>query len=73
MSKVLCPSIECKYNKNQKCTCKEIRLTGRNMATVNEGRVDVWICNQYEIDEYSKYIFSEFLKIMENVYRSENE
>ena len=66
MTKVLCPYVECKNNKNQRCTCNEIRLTGRNMATVNEGRIDMWICNQYELDEWVKYAQSEFLKWIES-------
>ena len=49
MVSITCPCIECEYNgKQMKCRAKDIKLTHRNMATVNEGRVDMWICNKYK-------------------------
>lgn len=57
MSKVICPCVECIHNgKHYVCKAKKIEFTYRNMATVNEGRVDMWICKQYELSEYAKRI-----------------
>ena len=61
MTKIICPSVECKHcNDNHICTAKEIKLTFRNMITVNEGRVDMWICNKYEMDDTSKELVQNF-------------
>ena len=55
MVSVTCPCIECKYNgARYKCKAKNIKLTFRNMATVNEGRVNMWVCNQYELSDEAK-------------------
>jgi hypothetical protein len=66
MVSITCPCAECKYNgKGYKCTAKAIKLSYRNMATVNEGRVDMWICDKYELSEFAKRIdksFEEFLQ-----------
>lgn len=57
MVSVTCPCIECKYNgARYKCKAKNIIFTFRNMATVNEGRVDMWICNQHELSDEVKQI-----------------
>lgn len=58
MTKILCPCVECIYHgeKNNVCKAKDVKLTFRNMATVNEGRVDMWICNKYELSEFAKAI-----------------
>ena len=63
MVSVTCPCVECIYNgRRNKCTAKNINLTFRNMATVNEGRVDMWICDKYEQTE----IFKGLEKIMQD-------
>lgn len=55
MVSVTCPCGECMHNgARYKCTAKNIKLTFRNMATVNEGRVNMWICNQYELSAEAK-------------------
>jgi hypothetical protein len=57
MVSITCPCIECKYNgKGHKCTAKAINLTYRNIATVNEGRVNMWICDKYELSEFAKQV-----------------
>lgn len=57
MVSIKCPCVECIYNgKGYHCTAKAITLTYRNMATVNEGRVDMWICNKYELSETAKRV-----------------
>lgn len=64
MVSVTCPCGECIHNgARYKCTAKNIKLTFRNMVTVNEGRVDMWICNQYELSDEVKQI-NEALKKM---------
>ena len=57
MVSVTCPCVECVHNgRRNKCTAKNISMTFRNMATVNEGRVNMWVCNMYEKSEaYKKY------------------
>ena len=57
MVSVTCPCAECIHNgRRYRCSAKEINLKFRNMATVNEGRVDMWICDKYEISEEAKRI-----------------
>ena len=57
MSKVICPCVECIHNGNHYvCKADKVEFKYRNMATVNEGRVDMWICRQYELSEYAKKI-----------------
>lgn len=67
MTKIICPSEECKYcNANHICIAKQVNLTYRNMATVNEGRVDMWVCKQYEPDDEYRELeknIEEFMKI----------
>ena len=66
MVSVTCPCIECKYNgKGSKCKAKNINFKFRNMATVNEGRVDMWVCNMYELSPQAKKIFELMEKITE--------
>ena len=61
MVSITCPCAECKYNgKGYKCTAKAIKLSYRNMVTVNEGRVDMWICDKYELSEFAKRIEKSF-------------
>ena len=64
MTKVWCPCIECIYNKNQRCKAKELSFKHRNMATVNEGRVDMWVCDKYQIDEKSQEIVEQLQGLM---------
>lgn len=62
MVSVTCPCVECIHNgRRNKCTAKNINLTFRNMATINEGRIDMLICNKYEKSDFCKR-FEEDLK-----------
>lgn len=54
MTNVFCPSVDCVNNKNLKCKSKNIELVWRQMATVNEGRVEMWICKNYEMSSEAK-------------------
>ena len=57
MVSITCPCAECRYNgRAYKCTAKAINLAYRNMATVNEGRVDMWICDKYELFDSAKRV-----------------
>ncbi len=52
MTSITCPCAECIHNgKNHKCTAKAIKLAYRNMMTVHEGRVDMWVCDHYELTD----------------------
>lgn len=57
----MCPCVECIHHSDKTNTCKakEVAFTYRNMATLNEGRVDMWVCKQYELSEDVKRIFKE--------------
>ena len=76
MVSVTCPCVECEYNgRRNKCTADRISLTYRNMATVNEGRVDMWVCNMYEKSAFSKQLEEDIMKyfgIKEDEYESRN-
>lgn len=57
MSKIICPCVVCKYNgEDNLCEAEEIRFTFRMIHTVNEGVVDMWVCDKYEMSDYSKRI-----------------
>jgi len=57
MVSITCPCSECTHNgKGSKCTAKKINLTYRNMATVYEERVDMWICDMYELSKGAEVI-----------------
>ncbi len=65
MSKIICPCVECIYNGDDHvCYADEVKLTFRNMATVNEGRVDMWVCNQYELSEGAKAIDDKIIEYL---------
>lgn len=65
MVSVTCPCVVCMYNgERNKCKAKNINLTYRNMATVNEGRVDMWICDKYELSAEAKEIADAIAKVM---------
>ena len=64
MTKVQCPCIECVHNKNQVCKLRELKLIWRNMATVNEGRVSMWVCDSYQLSDQSLDIEKEIRKYM---------
>ena len=66
MTKVICPCAECVHNGDHYiCNAEKVEFIYRNMATVNEGRVDMWKCKQYELSEIARKIdegFSEYIK-----------
>ena len=63
MVSITCPCVECIHNgRRNKCTAKNISLTFRNMVTVNEGRVDMWVCNKYEKSDFCKELEAELIK-----------
>ena len=65
MVSVTCPCIECiNHGAKNKCKAKNINLKYRNMATVNEGRVDMWICDKYELSAEAKEIADVIAKVM---------
>ena len=57
MPKVICASLDCKYNgKGYQCTAKKITMSEHFLVTVNEGRQHLWRCKQYEMSEEMKKI-----------------
>ena len=70
MTTIICPNDECINNggkrKGYKCQCKKISLKYRNMATVNEGRVDMWVCKSYEPDAEYKELDERINRFMES-------
>lgn len=59
MVSITCPCAECVHHGTRnKCKAKEINFKYRNMATVNEGRVDMWVCDKYELSEEAKKIYA---------------
>lgn len=64
MTKVWCPCAECIYNDRNRCKSRELSFRYRNMATVNEGRVDMWICDHYQIDEKSHEIMAQMQELL---------
>ena len=72
MPSIICGSLDCKYNGYDcKCMADKVKFTYRNMATVNEGRVDMWVCDKYSMDDESKRILEELEIIMKG--RKKNE
>lgn len=68
MTSITCPLIECIHNgKNHKCTAKSIKLSYRNMVTVHEGRVNMWVCDHYELTDEAARVAEEFAKIAKGI------
>jgi len=61
MVSITCPCDECRYNgRGHKCTAKSLNMKYRNMATLHEGRMDMWICDKYELSESAKQVIQFF-------------
>lgn len=57
MPKITCTCFDCKFcNDESKCTAEEIKLKSGNIATVWEGRQDVWWCKSFEMSDEAKAI-----------------
>ena len=57
MAKVVCASIECRYNdENNFCTRDEIILSDHSLHTVWEGVQHLWRCKCYEESDEAKRI-----------------
>ena len=67
MPKVICASLDCKYNgKGYQCTAKKITMSEHYMLTVNEGRQHLWRCKQYEKSEEVEQFEEQFKRWIEN-------
>lgn len=65
MVSVTCSCVDCIYNgRNNKCKADKIKLTYRNMATVNEGRVDMWVCDKNTLPESEEKIVERIVAMM---------
>lgn len=68
MPKVICPCVDCKYNgNNHRCKADYLRFKFRNMATVNEGRVNTWVCDRYELSKQAKQLEEDAKRLIENM------
>ena len=66
MTTVICPCAECKHNgEKYVCRCKTVKLKYRNMLTANEGRVDMWVCDRYELAPETKLMMEDLKRIMQ--------
>ena len=68
MTKVWCPCVECINNDKQRCKSRELKFKYRNMATVNEGRVDMWVCDQYQLSKESQDILNQLEQLIKKQY-----
>lgn len=54
MPKVWCASIECKYNKGNRCYAKSINLSDGHINTVHQGYKHIHECRTYEMSDRAK-------------------
>lgn len=54
MTKVYCACIECENNKRNICKAKTINLSAGNIATVYQGRKNIWECRMFNLSEEAK-------------------
>lgn len=65
MTEITCACFDCKFcNENAQCTAKEIKLTSGNIATMWEGRQDVWWCKSFELSNEAKDFYKRVKEIM---------
>ena len=66
MTKIKCPSGECKYNsKSNICQAKTISLSWQSIMTKWEGRQEYWKCKEYEPSDKYKELEQQFKKMIE--------
>jgi len=74
MPKIICASVECRFNNDKnECTAKTVLLGAGNILTVWEGRKDVWNCQQFELSEESKRLLESFEALAKNLRREKND
>lgn len=64
MSKVVCAALECKYNKNNRCTASSVSLSDGHIHTVHQGYKQIWECKTFEISEEDKKLYEEISLLM---------
>lgn len=64
MPKLVCATLECKYNKNNRCTAKEISLSDGHIHTVHQGYKQVWECKTYEMSAEDRQLYEEMSLFM---------
>lgn len=57
MTKVWCAETECKLQKNNRCTAKEINLSAGHIHTMHQGFMHHWECRMFEQSEDAKELF----------------
>ena len=56
MPKVVCPCIECKYNKHHRCKANYLRFAFQDVATIRGSRINAWECDMYELSDRAKLL-----------------
>lgn len=64
MISIICGSVDFNIIEMIKCTEDKVKLTYRNMATVNVGSIDMWMCDKYTMSDDLKRILAEIEKMM---------
>lgn len=74
MTRITCACFDCKHcNQNAECTAEEIKLTQGSIATVWEGRQDVWWCKSFEISEEAKESYERIREIFKGATEETNQ
>lgn len=51
MPKIYCADLICKYNKNKKCSAKEVNLSASSIITLHNGRQEFNTCRTIEFSD----------------------
>ena len=66
MTKVLCATIDCKYNNDYVCAKKEINLSDHLIHTMYEGVQNLWRCKQFEKSDEARRIEKMWKELLES-------
>lgn len=66
MTIIKCPSDECKWNTNNKCTAKKINLSWHSIMTKHDGRQEYWKCAQCEMTPEDMEKFEKLKELFQN-------
>lgn len=65
MVKVICASVDCEYNLDNKCKAKEIKLNDGHIHTVHQGFKHIHECKTYTKSQYYKKLEQEFQDLIQ--------
>ena len=63
MAKVWCATLECEYNKRNKCTAKEINLSDGHVHTVHQGYLQIWKCEAFAMSREAREMYEDLRKV----------